>query len=279
MKTADSTIEQDINKKFDRLQALLREMGSIAIAFSGGVDSTFLVAVAKDTAEEVVALTMKRPYFAKWELDEALDIIHRLGVRHKVIELPVDEEVRNNLPNRCYFCKSSTFGRFREEVVEMGFDTLIDGTNADDTGEYRPGLQAIKEQNVRSPLQESGLTKDEIRLLSRNMGLPDWDKPANTCLVTRIPYHTHVRDEDLRMIEKAERYLIDNGFRKVRVRKHGDLARIEVNQNMIRDLLKPELADGIATYLKSIGFNYVSVDLQGYKTGSLDQEILKNSNG
>ncbi|MBP3192177.1 ATP-dependent sacrificial sulfur transferase LarE [Natronogracilivirga saccharolytica] len=279
MKSSSPAIENDIDSKYERLQQILKDMGSIAVAYSGGVDSTFLVAAAKDATDNVIALTMKRPYFAEWELKEARDIIRELGVRHKEIELPVDEEVRNNVPNRCYYCKSSTFARFREEAAKMNFDTLADGTNADDAGEFRPGLKAIKEHNVRSPLQEAGLTKDEIRLLSRNMGLPDWDKPANTCLVTRIPYNTYVRDEDLRMIEQAERVLIDHGFRKVRVRKHDDLARIEVNQELTGKLLEQEMADEITSQLKNIGFTYISVDLQGYKTGSMDQNIAKKSNG
>ena len=266
------------HEKYRDLLEILRRLGKTAVAYSGGVDSTFLLAAAKEApVEKLVAMTMKRPYIAQWELVEAEEFIQKLGVEHQVVELPVDEEVRNNVVNRCYYCKSSTFGYFREQLEKMGFDTLVDGTNADDTQEYRPGLRAIRENGVRSPLQEAGLTKPDIRALSREMGLPDWDKPANTCLVTRIPYNTLVRDEDLRLIEKAEFYLMKQGFRQVRVRKHDDLARIEVEPAMVARLLEPGTASSITSHLKELGFRYVSLDLEGYKTGKMDQEILKTS--
>ncbi len=275
---AQPTDTRSLHEKYRGLLEILRGLGKTAVAYSGGVDSTFLLAAAKEApVEELVAMTMKRPYIAQWELVEAEEFIQKLGVEHHVVELPVDEEVRNNVVNRCYYCKSSTFGYFREQLEKMGFDTLVDGTNADDTHEYRPGLRAIRENGVRSPLQEAGLTKPEIRALSREMGLPDWDKPANTCLVTRIPYNTLVRDEDLRLIEQAEFYLMKQGFRQVRVRKHDDLARIEVEPAMVARLLEPGTASRITSHLKELGFRYVSMDLEGYKTGKMDQAILKNS--
>lgn len=266
------------HEKYEDLLEILRGLGKTAVAFSGGVDSTFLLAAAKEApVAGLVAMTMKRPYIAQWELDEADEFIRELGIDHEVVELPVDEEVRNNVANRCYYCKSSTFGYFREQLEKMGFDTLVDGTNADDTQEYRPGLRAIRENGVRSPLHEAGLTKDEIRSLSREMGLSGWDKPANTCLVTRIPYNTLIRDEDLQLIERAEWYLMNEGFRQVRVRKHDDLARIEVEPVMVARLLDPETAARVTARLKELGFRYVSMDLEGYKTGKMDQAILKNS--
>ncbi len=266
------------HEKYRDLLAILRGLGKTAVAYSGGVDSTFLLAAAKEApVSGLVAMTMKRPYIAQWELVEAEEFIAKMGISHRVVELPVDEEVRNNVVNRCYFCKSSTFGYFREELERMGFDTLVDGTNADDTHEYRPGLRAIRENNVRSPLQEAGLTKPEIRELSREMGLPDWDKPANTCLVTRIPYNTLVTDEDLRLIEQAEYFMMKQGFRQVRVRKHDDAARIEVDPDMVEKLVEPETVARITSHLKELGFRHVSLDLEGYKTGKMDQAILKNS--
>ena len=272
--------KEELQLKYERLLEILRSLGKTAVAFSGGVDSTFLLAAAKAApVSELIAMTMKRPYIAQWELDEAHEFIKMQGVTQRVVELPVDEEVRNNVPNRCYYCKSSTFGYFREELGKMGFDTLVDGTNADDTHEYRPGMRAIRENDVRSPLQEAGLTKDEIRTLSREMGLPDWDKPSNTCLVTRMPYNTRVSDEDLRQIEQAELFMMKQGFRQVRVRKHDDLARIEVDPGMVPDLFHDGMVDRITEHLKSLGFKYVSLDLLGYKTGSMDQAILKNSKG
>ncbi len=270
--------QRTLQEKYQDLLEILRGLGKTAVAYSGGVDSTFLLAAAKEApVAELVALTMKRPYIAQWELVEAEQFVEKLGITHRIVELPVDEEVRNNVVNRCYYCKSSTFGFFREELDRMGFDTLVDGTNADDTHEYRPGMRATREQKVRSPLQEAGLTKSEIRELSRGMGLPDWDKPANTCLVTRIPYNTRVSDEDLRQIEHAEYFMMKQGFRQVRVRKHDDLARIEVDPEMVPRLLEPETAARITAHLKELGFRYVSVDMGGYKTGSMDQAILKNS--
>ncbi len=272
-----SNIGKTAHQKYEHLLEILRSLGKTAVAFSGGVDSTFLLAAAhKAPVTELIALTMKRPYIAQWELVEAEAFIKQLAVKQQVIELPVDEEVRNNVPNRCYFCKSSTFKRFREELDALGFDTLVDGTNADDTQEYRPGMRAIRENHVRSPLQEAGLTKEEIRLLSHEMGLPEWDKPSNTCLVTRIPYNTLISDEDLRLIEQAELFLMKQGFRQVRVRKHSDLARIEVDPGMIDRLFEKEMAARITEHLKELGFKYVSLDLEGYKTGSLDQAILTN---
>ncbi|MFO8029504.1 MAG: ATP-dependent sacrificial sulfur transferase LarE [Cyclonatronaceae bacterium] len=275
---SEETDTRTRHEKYEDLLEILRGLGKTAVAFSGGVDSTFLLAAAKEApVAGLVAMTMKRPYIAQWELDEADEFIRKLGIDHEIVELPVDEEVRNNVANRCYYCKSSTFGYFREQLEKMGFDTLVDGTNADDTQEYRPGLRAIRENGVRSPLQEAGLTKDEIRSLSREMGLAGWDKPANTCLVTRIPYNTLIRDEDLRLIEQAEYYMMKQGFRQVRVRKHNDLARIEVEPGMVARLLEPETAARVTDRLKELGFRYVSLDLEGYKTGKMDQTILKNS--
>ncbi len=275
-KLHNKPLAPDTQEKYRRLLELIRTLGKTAVAYSGGVHSAFLLAAAKEApAEDLIALTIKRSYHPEWELEESRTFAERMGVTQRIIKTSVDKEVRNNATNRCYICKSGTFKCFREEMKQLGFDTLVDGTNADDTGEYRPGLRAIKENGVRSPLLEAGLTKNEIRQLSRQMGLPDWDKPSNTCLVTRIPYNTHVRDEDLRMIEKAEFFLMKEGFRQIRVRKHGDLARIEVDPGMIRSLFEKDKVNKIVPYLKSLGFNYISLDLEGYKTGSLDKNILK----
>lgn len=269
-----STLSTD--QKYKKLLEQLRSMGKVAVAFSGGVDSTFLLAAAKEAqVSDLVALTMKRPYIAEWELVEAEELIKKMGISFQLIEIPVDEEVRNNVVNRCYFCKSSTFKRFREEIDRMGYDVLLDGSNADDVGEYRPGLRALREQKVRSPLKELGLTKAEIRKLSGFLGLPTKDKASNTCLVTRIPYDTHISDEDLRQIEYAELYLMKEGFHEIRVRKHDKHARIEVDPDRVSELFEGDRMEHITQYFKSIGFENVSVDMGGYKTGNLDTAILK----
>lgn len=276
--TIDKKASNDLQEKYANLLTLLRDLGKIAVAYSGGVDSTFILAAAKQApAEKVIALTMKQPYFADWELDEARAQIDELGVSHRIFEVPVDEKMKDNPYDRCYHCKSTTFKWFREEMENLGYDTLVDGTNADDSGEYRPGLRAVRENKVRSPLQETGFTKDEIRQLSREMGLPIWDKPSNTCLITRIPYNTPVSDEDLKQIENAELFIMKEGFKQVRVRKHKDIARIEVDPGMISQLVESDRINRIVPYLKSLGFSYISVDLEGYKTGSLDKAILNNS--
>lgn len=270
--------QSELKQKYENLLTLLRSLGDSAIAYSGGVDSTFLLAAAKlAPVDNLIALTMKRPYFADWELEEAIRFAEDIEAEHRVIEIPVDETIRNNPYDRCYRCKTFTFTAFWEALDEMGYDTLMDGTIADDTGEYRPGLKAVREQNVRSPLRETGFTKVEIRELCKAMDLPVWDKPSNTCLITRIPYNTHVSDEDFRQIEQAELFLIREGFELVRVRKHGDIARIEVDPERISDLAQPDIMSRIVPYFKSLGFTHVSIDMVGYKTGSLDVDVIKNS--
>lgn len=275
----EESVSPEVFKKYSNLLDHIRNLGRIAVAYSGGVDSTFLLAAANQApARQLVALTMQRPYFAQWELREASEIVQELGITHRILEIPVDENIRENPSNRCYYCKSFTFDRFWDEVESLGLDTLVDGTNADDTGEYRPGLKAVEEYEVRSPLLENGLTKSEIRQLSRAMDLPVWDKPSNTCLITRIPYNTYVSDADLRQIEEAEVFLMKEGFKEVRVRKHDDIARIEVDPGMISKLAQSEVMNKVVPYFKSLGFRYVSLDLEGYKTGSMDQAILENQN-
>lgn len=270
--------QSELKQKYENLLTLLRSLGDSAIAYSGGVDSTFLLAVAKlAPVENLIALTMKRPYFADWELEEAIRFARDIQAEHRVIEIPVDDTIRNNPYDRCYRCKSFTFTAFWDVLDEMGYDTLMDGTIADDTGEYRPGLKAVREQNVRSPLRETGFTKAEIRQCCKAMDLPVWDKPSNTCLITRIPYNTYVSDQDFRQIEQAELFLVREGFQLVRVRKHGDIARIEVDPERISDLAQPDIMNRIVPYFKSLGFSHVAIDMVGYKTGSLDVDILNNS--
>lgn len=276
----NSTLMSDtkIRKKYNNLLNLLRAYGKTAIAYSGGVDSTFLLAAAREApVEKLIALTMKQPYFADWELEEAITVARDLGVEHKVIEAPISDEMRTNPQDRCYKCKSLTFRAFWNEMDNLGYDVLLDGTISDDSGEYRPGLRAVKEQNVKSPLRDTGFSKEEIRILCREKGLPVWDKPSNTCLITRIPYNTAVSSEDFRQIELAELFLMKAGFATVRVRKHDDMARIEVEPEKISDLTKPEMINSIVPFFYDLGFTYVTIDMNGYKTGSMDIKILKKN--
>lgn len=263
-------MSERLNQKYERLLALLRSFKSAAVAYSGGVDSSFLLAASKEAPiKKLTAFTMKRGYFTEREFNEAKSFADKYGVLFQVFELPIGPEVRENLPDRCYHCKTSTFGKFQEEMKIQGYDVLLDGTNADDLGEYRPGLKAVKEHGVRSPLAEAGLSKKEIRQIMKAKRVPGHDKPANTCLVTRFPYHTTITDEALRQIEDAENFLINLGYPDVRVRKHNDLARIEVSPSHLHHLLNH--AEAITSYLKEKGFKHVCVDLMGYRTGSMDK--------
>lgn len=266
--------EKVLLDKYDHLLSIIRSLGKLAVAYSGGVDSTLLLAAAhKAPAERLIAMTVRKSYTQHWEVDEARAFVEDLGVEYVLLEPGDNEQVMKNPVNRCYLCKSDTFSLFHEEMKQRGFDTLADGSNADDTGEYRPGMQAKLEQGVRSPLLEAGLHKAEIRELSRRLQIPDWDKPSNTCLITRMPYDTLVTPKDLRQIEKAEKFLMDLGFRQVRVRKIGDAARIEVDPWKITDLASPDTINTVVPYVKSLGFSHVSLDLEGYKTGSMDYAL------
>ncbi len=259
--------------KYENLMNYLKKLGSVVIAFSGGVDSTFLLKAAKDALnDKVLAVTIVSPYVPKWEVQEAKELIKELDVKHQVLEVPIIlDDIKNNPDNRCYLCKKFIFNKIIEIKNEKVFNYVIDGTNLDDTKDYRPGMKALKELNVVSPLLENKITKEDIRRLSKELGLGTWNKPAYACLLSRIPYNNEIKIEDLRKIENAELYLMDIGFRGVRVRNHGDLARIELQRQDREKIFNEDLMDKIGDKFKKLGFKYVTLDLQGYKMGSLNK--------
>jgi uncharacterized protein len=262
--------------KLEQLQTLLKEMNGVLVAFSGGVDSSFLLKVAHDTlGEQAVAVTAVSETYPDHELESAKAVAVKLGVRHLIIETSEFEVAgfRNNTPDRCYYCKKELFGKLKELAVELGLAVVIDGANADDTNDFRPGMRACRELGVRSPLQEVGFTKTEIRELSKEMGLSTWDLPSYACLASRFPYGAEITPDGLLRVGRGEEFLRKLGLRQVRLRDHGTIARIEVPLGAFETVMASK--DKIVKALKELGYLYVALDLEGYRMGSMNEGLEK----
>jgi pyridinium-3,5-biscarboxylic acid mononucleotide sulfurtransferase len=262
--------------KEQALSAALASLDSVIVAYSGGVDSAYLAYVASRTlGDRAVAVTADSPSYPERHRALAIRIARDFGLHHEIIQTREldNPDYRANPSNRCYFCKHELYTHLSRIAVERRA-VVVDGNNADDRGDYRPGRQAAREFGVRSPLDEVDLTKNEIRELSRRAGLPTWDEPASACLSSRIPYHSEVTDEKLRTIERGEQAVRALGFRVFRVRHHGDLARVEIARDEMARALEPEIAAALVRELKAVGYKYVTLDLQGYRLGSLNEGLF-----
>ena len=270
--------DKELQGKLDSLRRCLADMGSAVIAFSGGVDSTFVAAVAQEVlGEGALAVTGVSPSIPASEVEEARKLAAGLGIGHGLIETHEMDRPGyvQNAPDRCFYCKDELYALLGALAARRGIAWVVDGCNVDDLGDHRPGRRAARQHNVRSPLIEAGLTKEEIRALSRERGLPTWDKPAMACLSSRIPYGTAVTVELLDQVGAAEAFIRSLGVRQLRVRHHGDIARIEVDPEGMEALLGDGHREAVVQRLKSLGYLYVTLDLAGFRSGSMNEALAK----
>jgi len=267
----------ELETKTKKLKKIFQAMGKVVVAFSGGVDSTLLLKVAQDTLgdKNVLAVTALSPLYPEREFAGVKKLIQTLGTRHRLIqsnelEIPGFSE---NPPNRCYYCKSKLFVELLDLAKEESIPFVVEGSTLDDDRDHRPGRMAIQELGIRSPLKEAGFTKTEVRELSKALGLPTWDKPSFACLASRFPYGEKITDEGLRMVDAAEDYLFGLGFKQVRVRHYRNLARIEILKEEMVRLMNGSLREEVVNHLKRIGYQYVTLDLQGFRSGSMNEVL------
>lgn len=270
-------MDRFIKEKYERLKKIFQSMGKVLVAFSGGVDSTLLLKVARDTLgdKNVLAVTALSPLYPERELAGVKKLIETLGVKHRLIESNELEipGFSKNPSNRCYYCKDKLFRELLDIAKEEAIPFIVEGSTLDDDQDHRPGRMAIHELKIQSPLKEAMFTKTEVRELSKELGLPTWDKPSFACLASRFPYGEEITEEGLRMVDEAEDFLFGLGFKQVRVRHYGNLARIEVlNEEIIR-LTDCSLREKVVSHLKKIGYRYVTLDLQGFRSGSMNEVL------
>lgn len=264
-----------IDNKMKEVEALLRSFGKVAIAFSGGVDSSLLAYLATSAlGQNAYVYTIVTPYMGKEEIDSAKAFALKYGMNHHAIEVATPSNILNNPSDRCYLCKTTLFTMLQKEALANGVNVVVDGSNADDLGDYRPGMKALKELSVRSPFLELGVTKTEVRAWSKALDLRTWDVPSNPCLLTRLPYDVLVTEKAIRQVEAAELFLRSKGFPILRVRHQGDTARIEVPVDDQVKLLEPSLSAEIINAFLEIGFTFVAIDMKGFKSGNMNQTII-----